>query len=624
MARKSGWQQFADNFTAVYGEVNKFGREGADRDIMDQKAVEQFDEAGASTGFSMGGKNYGTLEDTRQAKYQGLSDNAARYGDVKGAMDMQFRSEEIGEKRRANKLKDATFAADSMGPFNQNLLTLSNVGLNDAGRDQKMQQTARMIQLLPFELQGKALENAEKVLGNEAQIIKNYIQNASKDDQADSFGLKNNLTRSQVDLNASNATRNRALTKTTDLKNEFTRETQPGAIDYEQSKNKTGISSNNVTMASNKKEMATHEAWANWASDVTSGLYPNEEAKVTGFLEYMSGVDPVGAAELRKKYNVNTLSFITDETMRYQAELKKGMAKGGIDGVMSFIDKDNGNDLNVEIKKTDNGLELVETYTTGDDKGKVKRVIATGADKKALGLAAMQEASPDKLLPFMAEQTDINYKKAVTEYTLAKSKSEGLGKGLTKDQWAIARFTKNPKDPLAAAILMGDGYSMDDIETMVKHGNLTGKMNDAEGNAGGSTDKPAPVTTVDNSPAVAEGNSNAMAGGLNDNSSAVNRYIKKRAKNNTSPTYVTDNSGRIVKVDPAEAEGKLLGSVKTIDSEIASINEAVVKLSKVKGLSAGGKARNEIQKLRKKIVGLEARKAKILSNNKVVNTGTDK
>jgi hypothetical protein len=77
-------------------------------------------------------------------------------------------------------------------------------------------------------------------------------------------------------------------------------------------------------------------------------------------------------------------------------------------------------------------------------------------------------------------------------------------------------------------------------------------------------------------------------------------------------------------VDPAEAEGKLLGSVKTIDSEIASINEAVVKLSKVKGLSAGGKARNEIQKLRKKIVGLEARKAKILSNNKVVNTGTDK
>ena len=42
MARKSGWQQFADNFTSTYDTVNKFGREGADRDIMEQEAVEQY------------------------------------------------------------------------------------------------------------------------------------------------------------------------------------------------------------------------------------------------------------------------------------------------------------------------------------------------------------------------------------------------------------------------------------------------------------------------------------------------------------------------------------------------------------------------------------------------------
>ena len=50
----------------------------------------------------MGGKNYGTLEDTRQAKYQGLSDNAARYGDIKGAMDIQDKLATIRGKGLSN------------------------------------------------------------------------------------------------------------------------------------------------------------------------------------------------------------------------------------------------------------------------------------------------------------------------------------------------------------------------------------------------------------------------------------------------------------------------------------------------------------------------------------------
>jgi hypothetical protein len=102
MARKSGWQQFADNFTSMYSTVNKFGKEGADRDIMDQEAEEQFNDKGLSTGFSMGGKNYGSMDEVNMAKYQGLSDNAARYGDSKGALNMQEKMATIRSKGLSN------------------------------------------------------------------------------------------------------------------------------------------------------------------------------------------------------------------------------------------------------------------------------------------------------------------------------------------------------------------------------------------------------------------------------------------------------------------------------------------------------------------------------------------
>jgi hypothetical protein len=54
-----------------------------------------------------------------------------------------------------------------------------------------------------------------------------------------------------------------------------------------------------------------------------------------------------------------------------------------------------------------------------------------------------------------------------------------------------------------------------------------------------------------------------------------------------------------------------IAEIADLDNEVTDIKAKVVELSKVRGLQSGGKARNEIQKLRKRLVGIEQRKYKI-------------
>jgi len=68
--------------------------------------------------------------------------------------------------------------------------------------------------------------------------------------------------------------------------------------------------------------------------------------------------------------------------------------------------------------------------------------------------------------------------------------------------------------------------------------------------------------------------------------------------------------------DKAPAPKKVLtganvAELKALDAEGADIQQKVVELSKARGLQSGGNARNEIQKLRKRLTGIEQRKYKI-------------
>lgn len=77
MARKSGWQEFADNFKSSYKMVNDVKQQYATNQIMKDK-IEQ-NEAGKYTYM---GKEYGTENEALSQQYGRLADNATRFGDT--------------------------------------------------------------------------------------------------------------------------------------------------------------------------------------------------------------------------------------------------------------------------------------------------------------------------------------------------------------------------------------------------------------------------------------------------------------------------------------------------------------------------------------------------------------
>jgi hypothetical protein len=481
--RKSGWQQFADNFSSVYDTFSGVAQDWETGDIMGEEA-EEFNNDDGSSYWMYNKKRYDkqiTPERLQGLRYNRLADVSAKWGDPKGAMEMRQSAATLEDQQRKNRLGERTFEAKAMEPFLANLRVISQTGVNDANRESIQQSVARDILVLPLDMREKALNNAKIMLGNDFQGVKNYIQEKSKDEQVRTYGLGNQKTESDINLNTASTGLTKSRNKAVDLDNISKEATQQSDINAQ-------ISDNDVTIGGNKKIIASNQMWEMWSSDVQSGLYgDDDEAAVQGFLSYMTKVDPIAAEKLRKTHNTNTISFITQETMRYQAEAQKALSKGGIDGIKAFIDKDNGIGLDVEIEEikdangTITGYDLVEV--PADGKEGERRVIATGKTKQELGMAAMQSTQPGEMLPYLSEQAEVNLKKAQTAYNLAKAKAESKGKGkFSEKAWAVERMSKNPDDPLAWAMLLNIGdLTLEDVVTMQKDGRRTGASNAAEG-----------------------------------------------------------------------------------------------------------------------------------------------
>ena len=77
MARKSGWQEFAENFKSSYKMVNDVKSQYATNQIMEDKIEEN--EAGKYTYMD---KEYGTENEALSQQYSRLADNATRFGDT--------------------------------------------------------------------------------------------------------------------------------------------------------------------------------------------------------------------------------------------------------------------------------------------------------------------------------------------------------------------------------------------------------------------------------------------------------------------------------------------------------------------------------------------------------------
>ena len=189
MARKSGWQEFAENFNSTFEIGNKIQQSIATSKVMND---EKFMAEGAP-GFELSG------DELEKARYKALGNIATRYGDTAGGLANRTALAELNSKERDNRIdaNNEKYTTALQGLLAQNAAlakidyTKSGTNYNNANTNRvtgltdleiaKAQLTNEQLgfdlsrgkSLLPGELTRQELDNAGVQLGNTNRSILN-------------------------------------------------------------------------------------------------------------------------------------------------------------------------------------------------------------------------------------------------------------------------------------------------------------------------------------------------------------------------------------------------------------------------------------------------------------------
>ena len=106
MARKSGWQEFTDNFNSVYKGFTKIGQDWESADIMDDEKFM------AKGGLGYNSKTGKALEGTalEKARYKALGDIATKYGNAKDGLEYRQQLSNLESSERENTINQSIMA----------------------------------------------------------------------------------------------------------------------------------------------------------------------------------------------------------------------------------------------------------------------------------------------------------------------------------------------------------------------------------------------------------------------------------------------------------------------------------------------------------------------------------
>ena len=100
MARKSGWQQFSDNFNSVYGTFNKLGQQIETAKLMDD---DEFTKPGG-LGYDSAAKTALTGDALETARMKALGDIYTKYGNAKDGLEVRSQLAGLASTKTANDL----------------------------------------------------------------------------------------------------------------------------------------------------------------------------------------------------------------------------------------------------------------------------------------------------------------------------------------------------------------------------------------------------------------------------------------------------------------------------------------------------------------------------------------
>lgn len=529
MARKSPWQQFSDNFSSVYGSFKELGQGIESARIMAEEPVVQATGLGPGPQSvyqaNYGGKTYNTEitpEMLTGLRNQRLADVKRKYGDVQGAMDMELKAAQLTESKNKALLDEAT--RDSLIQKAENEANLGQVQVSQAelNLEQSKAEHQSYLDTLPDREKLIYAQAIGAELDNDNKTIVNYIAEATKGDAIRAVKLG---VRAQEIANIQGLLANQGLKLDNDgkiISNEIASATKGLKISREALENARMILANKglyltvegqvldleKSKALHEKEMErdklnlqneideaqrtadynnVYKTYAERAAlEVgTPGAFASSEEANQFILDGLAKIDPALSKDLANKYSTSEIQHITNQSTLLKKRAFAALAEGGLDGLRAEVDKINGINGVEVVKGKDGSITLNEI----NQEGRKIRTIATGKDETEFNMNLNIALDPASMMEISKTYQDTLKTEAEAEYYSEMAKAKGLKPALTKDQWAIQRLSNNPNDPLAFAILLGEGVDLEmlqemsleaDIDNSSTAGNDTTSTNDTE------------------------------------------------------------------------------------------------------------------------------------------------
>ena len=477
MARRSSWEQFADNFTRFHDMGNKLQMGIENRKTMEEEVEVSGLTRGMGPGgpnqndmrYSYGGKTYDkeiTPEMLTGLRNQRLINTMAKFGDSKGAMELQQKQATIDASNAAtaaqqqqNELFAKTFKErqDSFGLANQQ--TKSQIGLSDA-------QAERILATYPVEVRkAKAV-----ALGLEWD---NKYSKETFDFRVDEAESTSKSAGSDAEIRA--------------IEENEMRLTSNSRVASANSTFETNVDDNNTTKLENKvkrnaaeTKILVNDAMVNFRNKAAKaphlGGFKDDEAARDFLIDSMGKIDIGLADDLKENYNTAEITNLSNQSLILKKRALDAFAQGGIDKLSQTIDDTNG--VNNTKVVTDGDYMSIHEYDTD---GNFVRIIAEGNSPEEFNKNLMVSLDPATMMETSKAYMDLAKSDADTQYTLAmaeKATQEGISsknarKKYTKEDWAVELLMKNPDDPIGLAALLGMEMSPEEINIMVADRKVT-------------------------------------------------------------------------------------------------------------------------------------------------------
>ena len=357
MARKSGWQQFAENFNSVYGTYKNVAQDVEAGRVMDD---EKFTAEGKA-GYGLAGT------ELEKARYKALGDIYTKYGNAKEGLAVRQQLAGLESSERENAINQATMQhlIDQQGIL-QSLAMKANTGLANASAGNQISQTNQRDTMLPLDF---ALgEQKLRFDTTTADLAERTLQPkvALSFSEADTADTNAALNRNKLYL--SDAT----LPAETDATVAQFRSTEALA-DLEKFRNRKlleGASEESAILyaANSNPNMSEKDATA-WAIDNITTAQKMDPIRKKELIDALNGI---GLGKLQQEAAVITQSALN------------ALQVGGLDGVVSYYDTVDdavrGQRTAMRVERSADGVRIISRVG-----GKESVFLeATGADAEAV------------------------------------------------------------------------------------------------------------------------------------------------------------------------------------------------------------------------------------------------